>query len=108
MTDVAHYMNAVAVSARLHQLIGEFEGAVAARDPRRIAMADHALRSAALAVMGSLAFDSAEAPVDVDLLQDIVDVLRRAAARLAEDLRGPRASLGQLVYMRLGTEAELR
>lgn len=104
MTDVSQYMNAVAASIRLQHQIDEFESAVAARDPGRISAADLSLRSAALVLIGTVAVGSAEASQSVNLLQNVVNALRRAAADLAREAEGPRASLGQRVYMRLGSE----
>jgi hypothetical protein len=105
MTPVADFMVSAAAGARLQCVIAEFTLAVETGVPQRIALADFALRDAAQAAIAGLRVGDANAPMTISLLQDAIAVLRDSATTLTVAARGPQASLGQRIYMRMGTES---
>lgn len=105
MMQVADCMQGVAAAARLQCVIAEFRLAVATGGWQQIAVADFALRDAAEAAVAGLRVGDANAPMIVSLLIDAIAALQDSAATLAQEARGPQASLGQRTYMRIGSES---
>ncbi len=99
--DMARHMGAAAATDQLRAQIAALQAAVIARDGPAISSAELALRSAALALVGTGSVSGPDADPAMALLQEAILALRAAAEALEDDANGSRASIGRRAYMRL-------
>ena len=100
MTTLARQMNDAAMAQRLDRLADELWAAAQAGDPVAVGRAEHALRSAVIAVVGAASLMDAGAAARMRVLARALRTVRAAARALSGAAEGGGAThRGNLAYL---------